>query len=62
MASYNHVFSIAFTVISETPDGSDVTAEMLSTAAQKRIANLNDSSDSNDWIEAAGAPEDTYQV
>lgn len=58
MAKFNHAFDIAFSLVSEKQDASDVTAAMLKEALLKRIENL-DAEDT--WIEAAGAPFDTYE-
>ena len=55
MAKFNHAFDIAFSLVSEKQDASDVTAAMLKEALLKRI----DAEDT--WIEAAGAPFDTYE-
>lgn len=65
MARYNHAFTIAFSLTSETESGEDVTAEMLKAAVERRISELDRSRrpdrKEGEWIEAVGAPYDTYQ-
>ncbi len=62
MARYNHAFTIAFEVISEEPDGSDVTAEMFREALERRMKDLDDSRpDKSEWQEACQPPYDTYE-
>lgn len=61
MARYNHAYDIAFSVVSETPDGSDVTPAMLKEAMLKRIRQLDEQAAYGGWEEACGAPYDTYQ-
>jgi len=56
---YNHMFAIAFTLISDDEQGEDVTKEMLQAALLRRIADLGNS---DEWIEAVGTPIDTYQT
>lgn len=59
MTTYNHVFSVAFSIPGSThPEGEDVTPERLKAALLKRIADL----DAHDeWLEAVGGPDDTYE-
>ena len=52
---YNHAYDIAFEVISDTEDGSDVTPEMLRSAILKRLNGMDD----DELLEACGAPFDT---
>lgn len=59
MPKYNHAFDVAFEVVSDTEDGSDVTPEMFKEAMLKRIANLDSE---GTWSEACGKPFDTYLV
>lgn len=59
MPKYNHAFDVAFEVVSETEDGSDVTKEMLKSALLKRMESLDLA---DEWLEACGAPFDTYPV
>lgn len=61
MKKYNHAFTIAFEVISDDPEGNDVTADMLKAGLKQRIINLDAEGDTI-WIEATGAPFDTYEV
>lgn len=56
---YNHIYDIAFTVISEREDGADVTAEMLRDAIVRRLAATSDQELLN---EAVGGPMDTYPM
>ena len=62
MPRYNHAVSIAFVVLSDCNDGSDFTPAMLKEALQKRIADLDSTPDQAEWLEAVGAPEDTYEL
>jgi hypothetical protein len=58
MPRYNHAFDVAFSLVSNDPEGLDVTPAMLRAALLRRIADL----DANDqWEEAVGAPFDTYE-
>lgn len=54
---YNHAYDLAFTLISEHPQGEDVTPEMFRAALMKRIEDLDRH---NEWQEACGCPFDTY--
>tara|TARA_B100000424_G_scaffold6055_1_gene4511 strand:- start:220 stop:591 length:372 start_codon:yes stop_codon:yes gene_type:complete len=58
MDKYNHAFDIAFVVISNKKDGSDVTATMLKDALRDRIINTDD----DEIIESCGRPFDTYKI
>ena len=58
MDKYNHAFDIAFVVISNKKDGSDVTATMLKDALRDRIINTDD----DEIIESCGRPFDTYEI
>ncbi|MDR6790514.1 hypothetical protein J2Y58_003897 [Sphingomonas sp. BE138] len=57
MARHNHLYALAFTVVSNEPDGGDVDPEMLRAALLARIALLDRE---GGWIEATGAPYDSY--
>lgn len=57
MAKFNHMYDIAFTVVSNTEDGGDVTPNMLRAALLDRISTMCD----GDWLEACGLC-DTYEV
>lgn len=59
MARYDHAVTIAFTVISDDPEGLDFTPIALRDALLARIAALELS---DEWLEAVGAPFDTYPV
>ena len=58
MPRYNHMYDVAFTVISNTEDGSDVTPDMLRAALEKRIEVLFSS---DEPLEAFGLC-DTYEI
>jgi hypothetical protein len=59
MKTYNHAFTIAFSVGGSThPEGEDVTQEQLAIAILKRIADLVNN---NELVEAVGLPFDTYE-
>ncbi len=45
MSKFNHAFDIAFEVISEKENGSDVTGEMLREGLERRMAELDSSGD-----------------
>lgn len=59
MPRFNHAVDIAFTVISDDPEGNDFTPAMLRAALIRRIADLDSQPDQ--WLEAVGAPFDTYE-
>lgn len=59
MTKYNHAYDIAFEVVSEKEDGSDITAEMLSKAIALRCLTLMQN---NEMLEAVGCPFDTYEM
>jgi chromosome condensin MukBEF MukE localization factor len=56
MASYNHMYTFAFEVVSKRADGSDVDASDLREACRERLFRLSDA----EMLEACGAPEDSY--
>ena len=56
---FNHVFSVAYSLESDTPDGSDIGEHEHVAALLKRVAALIDN---DEIIEAVGFPEDTYEV
>jgi hypothetical protein len=58
MPRYNHMFDTAFSLESNTDDGSDVTPAMLRAALLKRIDTLDAS---GEWLEACGLC-DTYEI
>jgi hypothetical protein len=64
MAQFNHAYTIAFSVISNDPDGKDVTPAMLKEALLRRIAALDATTtpDWSEWLEACDAPYDTYEM
>jgi len=58
MTRYNHEFDIAFKVISNEEDGSDVTADMLKDALKKRIESLK----GNDIVEFCDCRYYSYEM
>lgn len=61
MPKFNHAVSIAFSVISDDPEGEDFTPAMLKAALEARIRDLDNSPKQSEWIEAIGAPFDSYE-
>jgi len=57
MALYNHTFDLAFSLDSNTEDGSDVTPAMMKAALLSRIDDLDET---GEWSEACGLC-DTYE-
>lgn len=57
MARYNHAYTLAFSLVSNDDKGHDVDASQLKAALLARIANLDAE---GAWVEATGAPFDTY--
>ncbi|HEX6825437.1 MAG TPA: hypothetical protein VF077_03890 [Nitrospiraceae bacterium] len=53
---YSHVYHIAFTVMSEREDGSDVTPAQLLVALLQRAGDL---ALRDEWLEAVDGPHDT---
>ena len=60
MTKYDHMLDIAFTVISEEEDGSDITPEQIHVAIAKRLVSI---AESNEY-EIGGAIGicDTYEI
>lgn len=58
MKTFDHAFSIAFSLRSAAPDGTDCTPQELRHAILSRLAALDDI----ELIEAVCAPYDTYEV
>lgn len=58
MTTYNHAFTVAFSMDSADPTGENVTAAELRAALLARIADLDAA---GQWIEAVGMPFDTYE-
>ena len=58
---YNHAVDIAFSLVSNHPEGEDITGDMIRTALWNRIRDLDDS---DEWEEIAAntVPFDTYEV
>lgn len=59
MPRYNHGYTLAFSVESKDPKGEDVSPQMLRAALLRRIDDLDIG---DEWVEATGAPFDTYEV
>ena len=57
MPTFNHMFTIAFTLENGSPEGETTGAE-LRAALLKRIHGLPD----DELVEACGYPDDTYEV
>ena len=57
MNRYNHMVVLAFAVISNDEQGNDITEDMLRAALLTRIGDLDRE---QTWIEAVGAPCDTF--
>jgi len=56
------MFTIAFEVSGSLHSkGADITPQMLKTALLKRIHDLDQSPNKQEWIEATGTPDDTYE-
>ena len=60
MARYNHMLDIAFTVISEQEDGSDITPEQIHAAIAKRLESLAEANEYD--IGGAIGICDTYEM
>jgi len=60
MTKYNHMLDIAFTVISEEEDGSDITPEQIHAAIAKRLVSL---AEANEYDLGGSIGHcDTYQI
>ena len=57
MARYNHAYTLAFSLVSNDDKGHDVDARQLKAALLARIEDLDAE---GAWIEATGAPFDSY--
>jgi hypothetical protein len=63
MTKYNHMLDIAFEVISEEEDGSDITPEQIHVAIAKRIALLVEANEFNVFsVSGAISICDTYEM
>lgn len=59
MKTYNHLFSLGFTVSGSThPDAEDVTPSQFRSAVIKRLDQIG--ADKDEWFEAVGEPSDSY--
>ena len=58
MKTYNHAFTLAFSVGGSIhPNGEDVTAAQFEAALTRRMRDLTEN---DEWSEAVGFPDDTY--
>jgi len=67
MPRFDHAYTFGFSVISDTEDASDVTADMLMASALTRLASLVGaqglaSGGREDMLDACDAPFDTFEV
>lgn len=61
MTTYNHMYTIAFSIgDSNHPKGEDLTANDYRAALLRRINSIDSEGDSA-WEEALGYPDDTYE-
>jgi hypothetical protein len=60
MTKYSHMLDIAFTVISEAEDGSDITPEQIHLAIAKRLVSLAEANEFD--IGGAIGICDTYEI
>ena len=60
MTKYNHMLDIAFTVISETEDGSDITPEQIHLGIERRLVTLSEEGQYD--IGGAIGHCDTYEI
>lgn len=60
MPKFRHMYDFAFSVVSEDPEGKDVTAAMLIAACRARLVVLGSNNQGAEMIEACGLC-DTYE-
>ena len=58
MSKFNHLFDIAFSVITEKEDPDTITGKEFRDALLLRIANMDD----NEFLEACGYLSDSFEV
>jgi hypothetical protein len=61
MPQYNHAYDVAFSLVSNDPEGLDVTPAMFRAALLRRIAQIDAEEAHGGWEQACGAPFDTYE-
>jgi hypothetical protein len=61
MPRYNHAYDVAFSLVSNDPEGLDVTPAMFRAALLRRIAQIDAEEAHGGWEQACGAPFDTYE-
>lgn len=59
MPKFDYAFDIAFSVLSDEPEGKDVTPAMFRAALLRRIIELDET---NTWEEACGVPYDAAEI
>ena len=59
MARFNHALSLGFTVLSDDPEGEDITVKMIRKALEERIFEIDRH---NEWQEACLPPWDTFEL
>lgn len=64
MSRYNHLYTIAFSVMSNDPDADDVTPDMLRAALWARIRQLDSDHTLSacEWFEACNNERDSYEM
>lgn len=62
MPHFNHLVSIAFSVVSQHAAGEDFTPALLRDALFARIIDLDRSTGGVEWLEAVGLPCDSFEV
>ena len=55
---YNHAYDVAFSLVSNDPEGRDVTPAMFREALLRRVVEIDRA---DNWEEAVGAPFNTYE-
>lgn len=61
MTRYNHAYDVAFSLVSNDPEGRDVTPAMFRAALLRRVGQLDAEEAFGGWEQACGAPYDTYE-
>jgi len=58
MPKFNHACTIAFEVLSDHPNGEDITPDMLRAAIARRLCDI----EGDEMLEACLPPYDTFEV
>jgi hypothetical protein len=61
MPKYNHAITIAFEVVSDHPQGEDITPQQLADACRARIDRIMAVDGGAEMIEACMPPYDTFE-